>query len=145
MSFFNSDPAFLAVQLERLTEALRENTRAQWANTRAQQRGTTATNILSEETFDMAVKLEDWERALQADTDATNAMEAAIAHMTAQIAALGIQDPRLDAVLAGINANSERTAALALANTPAVPAPVPVPDPVPVIDPATGQPFAPVP
>jgi hypothetical protein len=98
--------------------------------------------IIKMEKFQMA-RMEDWEKALQDDTDATNALETVVNRMAEQIAALGIEDPRLTAALEGFKANSARTAALALKNTPAAP-PGPVPDPVPVIDPSTGQPFAPV-
>jgi hypothetical protein len=86
--------------------------------------------------------MEDWEKALQDDTDATNAVETAINKLVEQIKNSGVNDPKLDAILAGIQANSARTAALALAGTPAAPpTPAPLPDPVPVINPDTGQPF----
>jgi hypothetical protein len=90
--------------------------------------------------IDMAVNMAAWEKALQDDTDATNAVETAINKLVEQIQAAGVHDPKLDAILAGIQANSARTAALALANTP-VADPDPVPPAVPVINPDTGQPF----
>ena len=86
-------------------------------------------NLIAEMELLQMAKLADWEAALQADTDATNAVETAINKLAEQIKQLGIDNPALDAVLAGITANSARTAALALANTPADPG-TPVPDPV---------------
>jgi hypothetical protein len=137
-----AEPAFLAVQMERLTVALRENTCAMRENTLAQMRGTTATNRLSEETYDMAEKIEDWEKTLLEDTDATNAMTAAVDRWAAQVEALNIPDPRLTALMEGFKANTARTFALAARNTPAAPPnPEPLPPAVPVVDPTTGQPF----
>jgi len=110
----------LLAAFEQMTAAIRENT--------------DSLRKLSERQTHMATKIEDWEKALRDDTDATHAVEAAIAKLTEQVKAgaaqAGLNDPRLDAVLEGIKANSARTAALALSGTP-VDTGQPIPDPVP--------------
>jgi hypothetical protein len=98
-------------------------------------------DIIKMEKYQME-RMEDWEKALQDDTDATSSLEASNERLYAQIAALNIPDPRLAAILEGFKANTARTLALALRNTTAAPPnPEPLPPPVPVVDPTTGQPF----
>lgn len=82
--------------------------------------------------------LTDIEAALQADTDATNAVATLINTLLGEVEANKLDPVQLQAVIDHARANAARSAKLVTDNTPAAtPGPVP-----PVVDPAPAPPVA---
>lgn len=74
--------------------------------------------------------LDDLESEVGTNTTVTGSVTTLIANITAQCSAAGSDTTRLAGVLATLEANDERLAALVAQNTPAPQVPVPPPTPV---------------